>query len=168
MPGVPGRVGCCLQDTRPCPGTLAQPSPGTGAACHPVTGRQGSGTEQQRSRPQTRMEPRCFSVPTTKLRHQGTARRYLPSPGPKTMSDTASVPSATHGYGEDTLASWGGGEVPLLPALAGTAGMLRQRAELPARGLILRCSAEQGEEEKATAAAKGHRDSLAPNGSNSS
>lgn len=58
--------------------------------------------------------------------------------------------------------------MPLLPALAGTAGMLRQRAELPARGLILRCSAEQGEEEKAVAAAKGHRDSLAPNGSNSS
>lgn len=58
-----------------------------------------------------------------------------------------------------------GHKVPLL--LAPCMGMLRKRAELPARGLVPHSSVEQGEEEKAAAATEGHRNSPAPKGSNS-
>lgn len=57
--------------------------------------------------------------------------------------------------------------MPLLLALTGTPGMLQKRAELPARGLVPHSSMERGEEEKAAAATEGHRNSPAPNGSNS-
>ena len=74
--------------------------------------------------------PKCFSIPTTKLHHWGTAGRYPLPPSPETMSDPPSLPGVTHRYGGDTPTSWDGHEVPLFPALAGTVGMLRQRAEL--------------------------------------
>lgn len=84
IPGVPGRVGCCLQDTRPSTGILTEPSPRTGSACNPDTGRQGSGAEEQIPNQDGAIKsPKCFSVPTIKLCYWGTARRYLPSLSPE-------------------------------------------------------------------------------------
>jgi len=72
------------------------------------------------------------------------SRRHLLSPKQRV------TPHCSRGYGGDTPGSWDGREV--LPALTSTPGMLRQSAELPARGLDPHGRAEQGKEDKAAAA----------------
>lgn len=110
--------------------------------------------------------PKCFSVPTIKLCHWGMARRYLPSLSPEggvTLHCSPVLPTDMEGT---PSTSWDGHKVPLL--LAPCMGMLWKRAELPAQVLVPHSSVEQGEEKKAAAATEGHRNSPAPNGSNSS